>query len=88
MGEVKHSPGFIASRLRGMASDPRNVGDMRLLVQAANAVEEHAEMLALLRQAFDVPPDIFGPNYDDRCLVSRGSPLHLRVLALLARIDG
>lgn len=38
------------ARLRGMASDPRNVLDMGILVEAAQAVEDRAEMLVLLRR--------------------------------------
>lgn len=60
--------------------DPR-CADARLIAAAP-------EMLALLR-FFDVPDTQPGDSepYEDRCLMSRGSPLHKRILALIARID-
>lgn len=65
------------SRLRAMASDPRNVLDMALLLWAATAIEEHAEMSAILRQAMDAGAPGTHPETWRR-----------RVSALLAQIEG
>jgi hypothetical protein len=44
----KHKPD--PARLRGMASDPRNVLDMHTLLVAAEYVEQREEMASLLRE--------------------------------------
>ena len=57
--------------------------DAALIAAAPETKRELDEALGLLAEAFDAPPDF--DDEADQSLVSRGSPLHLRVLEFLGR---
>lgn len=72
MSDEKPSPKAIAARLRGMASDPYNALDMRLLVQAAEIIERDSDnraMLEMLRELERIGDCPF-------CRATRGEGFH------------